>query len=55
DEETGRQVLDYIARLQGEMGFALVMVTHNTNIAEMAHTVIRMNSGKMRETLTNEK
>lgn len=53
DEETGRQVLDYICRLQQEYGFTIVMVTHNQNIAEMANTVIRMNSGKISEIGTN--
>ena len=55
DEQTGRQVLDYIDRLQKEYGFTIVMVTHNANIAEMANTVIRMNSGKIAETYCNEK
>lgn len=54
DEQTGRQVLDYICRLQKEYGFTVIMVTHNLNIAEMANTVIRMNSGKISETYTNE-
>ena len=31
------------------------MVTHNQNIAEMANTVIRMNSGKISEIYTNVK
>lgn len=55
DEETGRQVLDYISRLQEEYGFTIVMVTHNLNIAEMAKTVIMMNSGKISQIRTNEK
>ncbi len=45
DEQTGRQVLDYICKLKSEYGFTIVMVTHNLNIAEMAQTVIKMNSG----------
>ncbi len=53
DEQTGRQVLEYISRLQGEYGFTIVMVTHNQNIAEMANTVIKMNSGKISEIYTN--
>lgn len=53
DEETGRQVLDYIARLQTEYGFTVVMVTHNQNIAEMADTVIRMNSGRISDIYKN--
>lgn len=54
DEETGRQVLDYICKLQNEYGFTVVMVTHNLNIAEMAKSVIRMNSGKISEIYTNQ-
>lgn len=53
DEKTGRQVLDYICKLHNKYGFTIVMVTHNTNIAEMANTVIRMNSGKIAEIYTN--
>lgn len=47
DEETGRLVLDYICKLQKERKFTMIMVTHNSNIAEMAGTVIKMNSGKI--------
>lgn len=54
DEQTGRQVLDYICKLQKEYGFTIVMVTHNLNIAEMATTVIKMNSGKVMEIYINE-
>lgn len=54
DEKTGRQVLDYICRLQKEYGFTIVMVTHNQNIAEMADTVIKMNSGNISEIYRNE-
>lgn len=54
DEQTGRQVLDYIIRLQNELGFTIVMVTHNQNIAETAKTVIKMNSGKISDVYTNQ-
>ncbi len=54
DEQTGRQILDYICKLQKEYDFTIIMVTHNLNIAEMADTVIKMNSGKISEIYTNE-
>lgn len=54
DEETGRQVLDYICALKSKYGFTVVMVTHNLNIAEMAKTVIKMNSGKISGIYQNE-
>ncbi len=47
DEETGRQVLDYICKLKSNYAFTIVMVTHNANIAEMAKTVVKMNNGKI--------
>lgn len=53
DEETGRLILDYIAKLQADLHFTMLMVTHNTNIAEMANTVIKMNSGRIVESVTN--
>ena len=54
DEETGRQVLDYISRLQQSLGFTMIMVTHNQNIAEMAGTVIKMNSGRIADQFINK-
>ena len=53
DENTGRQVLDYICRLHKAYGFTIVMVTHNQNISEMADTIITMNSGQISEIYSN--
>ena len=53
DEKTGREVLDYIVRLHKAQGFTMIMVTHNANIADMAQTVIKMNSGVITETRSN--
>ncbi len=55
DEATGRQMLDYLCRLHRELGFTIIMVTHNQNIAEMADTVLRMNSGRIAECYGNQK
>lgn len=54
DEETGRSVLAYIADLQRKLAFTVVMVTHNMNIADMAGTVVRINSGKIVEMYENK-
>lgn len=54
DEKTGRLVLDYIIRLQKEQKFTMVMVTHNSNIAETADTVVCMNSGKITKVIKNQ-
>lgn len=53
DERTGRDVLNYIMRLQAERGFTVITVTHNQNIAETADVVVKMNSGKIIETAEN--
>lgn len=45
DEATGRQLLDYVLKLKKERGFTLIMVTHNSNIAETAEKVIKLGSG----------
>lgn len=54
DESTGRQVLDFMLKLQSELGFTLIMVTHNQNIAQTAKTVIKMNSGRIESVNKNE-
>lgn len=53
DENTGREVLDYIMKLQNEQKFTMITVTHNANIADTAETVIKMNSGRIVETYKN--
>ncbi len=55
DEKTGREVLNYIMQEKKKLGFTMVMVTHNSNISEMADKIIKMNSGKIIEIIKNEK
>lgn len=54
DESTGRQVLDFMLKLQLKLGFTLIMVTHNQNIAQTAKTVIKMNSGRIESVTKND-
>ena len=54
DEETGRSILDYIVKLQKEEKFTIIMITHNENIAEMANTIVRINSGKVVDIKNNK-
>lgn len=54
DEKTGREVLDCIMKQKEKLGFTMVMVTHNQNIAETAQKVIRMNSGKIVDIYANK-
>ena len=53
DSKNGKEVMGLLSELNKE-GTTIVMVTHNLNIAEMANTVIKMNSGKISEIYTNE-
>lgn len=55
DEKTGRSILNYISKLQKKEKFTIVMITHNENIAEMANTIIKINSGKIVEVINNKK
>ncbi len=55
DEKTGREVLDYVIKMHKQSGFTMIMVTHNQNIAETADTVIKMNSGVIKEVYKNAK
>lgn len=55
DEKTGREVLNCIMQEKEKLSFTMVMVTHNQNIAQMAETVVKMNSGKIVETFRNTK
>ena len=54
DEASGRQILSYIAQMKKELGFTLVMVTHNEHIAKLANTVVRVNSGQIQDIVVNE-
>lgn len=53
DERTGRSVLDYLIKLQKKNKFTMVMVTHNLNIADMADSIIKLNSGRISDFYRN--
>ncbi|MFJ7954076.1 ABC transporter ATP-binding protein [Lysinibacillus sp. NPDC096418] len=54
DEETSKQILTYLKHLQKQLQFTIVMVTHNTSIAQIATKVIKMTSGKIAEEIIND-
>ena len=54
DEATGRQILSFIAQMKKELGFTLVMVTHNEHISQLANTVVRVTSGQIQDITVNE-
>ena len=53
DEETGKQVLEIIQKLNNKFKTTTVVITHNANIALMADRVIKMNSGRIVEEIIN--
>ncbi len=54
DEESGKIVLDIIASMNEKYNTTTVVITHNPNIAFMADTVIKMNSGCIVEIVKND-
>jgi len=50
DSESGEMVIDLLEELNRKSGKALVIVTHDSSIAERSHRVIRMRDGKFIET-----
>ena len=48
DSQTGREVVDLLMRLAREQGCPILMVTHDTRIADVADRIIRMEDGRVR-------
>jgi putative ABC transport system ATP-binding protein len=53
DFTTGKIVLQVLARINDELGTTTAVITHNASIANMAHRVISMADGSIREERTN--
>jgi putative ABC transport system ATP-binding protein len=47
DSKTGHEVIDILVRLAREQGCSILMVTHDTRIADMADRVIAMEDGRI--------
>jgi putative ABC transport system ATP-binding protein len=47
DYETGKLVLEVIARINGELGTTAMVITHNAAIAGIADRVLRLGDGKV--------
>lgn len=61
DEPTGAldsansfKLVDYLLKLNQELGISIVMVTHDTNIAKHSHRVVMLNNGGFRHQLINK-
>lgn len=47
DYETGKQVLNYLQKINREMGKTLIVITHNAAIGEMADQIIYIRDGRI--------
>lgn len=54
DEKTGKKILESLQEINQKYKTTMIIVTHNPSIAEMAHTVIKMNSGVITEFYHNK-
>lgn len=55
DEKTGKKVLGLLQQINKKYHTTMIIVTHNPSIANIANTVIKMNSGKIVEIIKNKK
>jgi putative ABC transport system ATP-binding protein len=55
DYETGKMVLEALARVNRELGAMVAVITHNSAIAAMADRVIRLRSGEVIDIRRNER
>ena len=54
DSDTGVQILTMLQNLSREQKKTVIIVTHNSSIAEAADKVIRVKNGKIREVVIND-
>ncbi|MXS31340.1 ABC transporter ATP-binding protein [Enterococcus faecalis] len=54
DYETGKQILTILQNTARETGTTVLIITHNSAIAEMADRVIRINDATVREMTVND-
>ena len=54
DSETGKRVLSVLRRINHDDGKTIILVTHNSAIAQMADDVIRLRSGEVHKVEHNE-
>ncbi len=50
DEATGRQIIDLLFTKHAERGMTLVLVTHDTTLAQRCDRVVRLRSGRIDDT-----
>ncbi len=53
DSRTGILVLEVLERVNAELGTTTVVITHNADIARMAHRIIHLSDGRIAKVETN--
>ena len=53
DSQTGVQVLEVLEQINRELGTTTVVITHNADIARMAHRVIHLHDGRIGDIVVN--
>ena len=54
DQQTSVTVLNLLSGLNTKLNTTIVIITHNPNIAKMAHRVVRIGDGKIEKAYVNE-
>lgn len=54
DEKSGKDVLNLIKEVNKDLGITVIMVTHNPGMALIGQKILKLNSGKLIEDITNE-
>ncbi len=55
DSKTGQKVLEVLKKTCKDYGMTVVIITHNSSIAQIANRVIKMKNGAVLEIVVNEK
>ncbi len=55
DETTGKQIVDLLFTKHAERGMTLVLVTHDTSLAQRCDRVVRLRSGRIDGPATDRK
>ena len=54
DYNTGKKVLHFLQKINSETKTTLIIITHNSGIADIANRVIKMRDGEIKEIICNE-
>src|SRR6202048_2645120 len=55
DEATGKQIVDLLITKHAERGMTLVLVTHDTSLAQRCDRVVRLRSGRIEDPVPDRK